>query len=157
MPAEELLTARIGVISDTHGRLGTDALEALAGVDHIIHAGDIGHPSILMELEAIAPVTAVLGNGDAPLAVFGLRPVERVVIAGTRFLVVHVPADVGRPHDVDVVVVGHTHRPQVHLDDGVLYVNPGSPSRSRGDGHTIALIDIANGLAEARIVVLDQA
>ncbi|MHB9002598.1 MAG: YfcE family phosphodiesterase [Coriobacteriia bacterium] len=157
MSAEEPSTARIGVISDTHGRLGTEALEALAGVDHIIHAGDIGNPSILMELEAIAPVTAVLGNGDSALAVFGLRPVERVVIAGIRFLVVHVPADVVRPQDVDVVITGHTHKPQVHRYGCVLYVNPGSPSRSRGDGHTIALIDIADGRAEARIVPLDRA
>ena len=157
MSAEEPRTARIGVISDTHGHLGAEALEALAGVDHIIHAGDIGNPSILTELEAIAPVTAVLGNGDSALAVFGLRAVERVVVAGIRFLVVHIPADVVRRQDVDVIVVGHTHRPQVRRDDGVLYVNPGSPSRSRGDGHTIALIDIVDGRADARIVPLDRA
>lgn len=157
MPSEEPRTARIGVISDTHGRLGTEALEALAGVDHIIHAGDIGDPSILMELEGIAPVTAVLGNCDSALAVFGLRPIERVRIAGIRFIVTHVPADVGCPGDVDVVVTGHTHRPQVRRDEEVLYVNPGSPSRSRGDGHTVALIDVVDGHARARIIPLTRA
>lgn len=155
MPSEEIRTTRVGVIADTHGRLDPEVLETFAGVDHIIHAGDIGNPAILMELEAVAPVTAVLGNGDAALAVFGLRPLERFSIEGVRFLVVHIASDAGAPGDVDVVVTGHTHRPLIRTSEGVLYVNPGSPSRSRGDGHSVAVLDIAGGRASAHIVPLD--
>lgn len=146
--------ARIGIISDTHGCLDPVVLEALSGVDLIIHAGDIGSMQILLDLEALAPVTAVLGNGDPSLAVFGLRPVERFAIAGVRFLVAHVPSDAG-VSDVDVVITGHTHKPHVRKAQGVLHVNPGSPSQSRGMGHSIAIIDIVDGRASARIIPLD--
>lgn len=147
---------RVGLISDTHGKLSFAAEQALAGSDEIIHAGDLG-PGILMRLEALAyPVTAVRGNTDHDPVSRDLPVLANREIAGVRVLVIHDHTHVGAvPPDVDVVVYGHTHRPDIAERDDALWVNPGSPSRSRGDGHTVGYLDIADGRASARIVELD--
>ncbi len=124
----------IGLISDTHGLLRAEALSALAGVDRIIHAGDVGPPAILDELSAIAPVTWVRGNTDTGAAARDW-PLTAVVDAGSRHVYV--------VHDIDTldldpaaagmcaVVYGHSHRPDARVRDGVLYVNPGAAGPRR--------------------------
>lgn len=140
---------RVGLISDTHSQLDSHVLEVFAEecVVAILHAGDIGRPAILWELEAIAPVTAVLGNNDYRMPGFELEAVARTTVAGVRFLVIHDFADLGPiPADVDVVVCGHTHRPRDEWHGSTLVVNPGSASqRRRMPTRTVGVIDIADG------------
>ena len=124
----------VGLISDTHGLVRPEALAALAGSAHIIHAGDIGVPAVLEALARIAPVTAVRGNNDLGPWAGGLRERETLEIAGTRIYVIHDlaqleldPAAAG----IDVVVSGHSHRPAKERHGGALYVNPGSAGPRR--------------------------
>ena len=124
----------VGLISDTHGLLRAEALEALRGSGHIVHAGDIGDPAGLETLARIAPVTAVRGNNDKGPWAKNLRDTEVLEIARTRIYVIHDlseleldPAAAG----IQVVVAGHSHRPAKDLRDGVLYVNPGSAGPRR--------------------------
>jgi putative phosphoesterase len=149
--------ARIGVISDTHGKLPSEVHDAFAGAERIVHAGDIGNYQTLLELETIAPVTAVAGNVDPELGDI-LPPLVNTPIAGVRFLVTHRRQDVPRPlpPGVAVVVTGHTHMPVIEERDGVLWLNPGSASRSRGAGHTVAVLEIEDGVVVvARIMQID--
>ena len=124
----------VGVISDTHGLLRPEALAALQGVDHIIHAGDIGDPAILPRLAAIAPVTAVRGNVDRE-AWAQQVPLSEVLDAGSvSIYVLHNLQDLDlNPKAVGfaVVVSGHTHQPKQDLRGGVLYFNPGSAGPRR--------------------------
>ena len=129
---------RIGVISDTHGHLDPRIREIFAGVDHILHAGDIGYASLVMDLEEIAPVTAVLGNNDDPQTEF--REVEVVELGGRKFVLQHI-VDPQRPnerlqqvflhHAPEVVVFGHTHKQFHDVIDGRLYFNPGYAGKAR--------------------------
>ena len=121
---------RIGLISDTHGLLRPEALEYLAGSDHIVHGGDIGDPAILEALRAIAPVTAVRGNNDRGAWAKHLRDTEALRIGAVRICVVHDVHDFagGECH---VVVSGHSHKPQVERRDGILWINPGSSGPRR--------------------------
>lgn len=137
----------VGIISDTHGYLAPQACSALAGSDHIIHAGDIGDPAILWELETIAPVTAVLGNNDFDEYGFTVGRFAHPLIDGIRFLVAHYPRDVkigfnggaglsaGDPLP-QVCVHGHTHVPEIvtggEARPASYVVCPGSVSRPRG-------------------------
>lgn len=125
---------RIGLISDTHGLLRPQALAALRGCDRILHAGDICEAGILEQLAVLAPVTAVRGNNDrgAWAAPFAER--EVVLVEQVRILVVHDVADLRReppPRGVRVVVSGHSHKPAVHDEGGLLFVNPGSAGPRR--------------------------
>ena len=125
---------RIGLISDTHGLMRAEALAALAGSEHIIHAGDIGKPAVLDALRSIAPLTAIRGNNDTAEWARSLRETERLEIAGVRIHVVHDLAQLDidpRAEAIDVVVHGHSHRPRIVTRDGVLYVNPGSAGPRR--------------------------
>jgi uncharacterized protein len=124
----------VGLISDTHGLLRAEALKALHGSRHILHAGDIGDPAVLEALARIAPVTAVRGNNDKGPWAKKLRATEVLEIAHTRIYVIHDlseleldPAAAG----IGIVVAGHSHRPAKDLRDGVLYVNPGSAGPRR--------------------------
>jgi putative phosphoesterase len=150
---------KIGLISDTHGHLDPRIPALFAGVAHILHAGDIGGMAVLEALRAVAPVTAVLGNTDGQLRDHGLRDIERCALGGKKFLVIHA----GRPHNLtddarqvifngdkpDVVVFGHTHQPERIVEDGVVFVNPGTASRPRM--HQPATIAIAEILADGRV------
>ena len=151
--------SRVGLISDTHGHLDPRVHTALAGVDAILHAGDVCGDAILYELLTIAPnVVAVSGNCDFGDDAWGLVHVARTTIATTRFLVIHELQDLGSgPGDADVVVFGHTHQPETRFEDGVLYVNPGSASqRRRMPSRSVGLIDIDDeGSVQPRIVMLD--
>lgn len=108
-----------------------EALAALAGSRHIVHAGDIGDPAVLEQLARIAPVTAVRGNNDVGRWASGLRETEILEIGETRIFVIHDVAALGRVPEVDVLVCGHSHRPHEEQRDGVLLVNPGSAGPRR--------------------------
>ena len=140
------MTFRIGIISDTHGLLRPEAERRLAGVDHIIHGGDIGRPEIIDALRRIAPVTAIRGNVDIDDWAVAYPETEVVQLAGKSIYVLHdlktLQIDpIAR--DVDVVVSGHSHVPKIETADGVLYLNPGSAGRRRfGLPITLATIDV---------------
>lgn len=152
--------ARVGLISDTHGRLDSRVHEAFAGVDAILHAGDVCRDEVLYELQAIVPrLYAVMGNCDRGDDAWGLEPVARVTVADVRFLVVHDVHDLaGVPEEVDVVVHGHTHRPDVTRVDSVLFVNPGSASQRRMmPSRSVAILHIgADGSVKPELIELDS-
>ena len=128
---------KIGVISDTHGYFDPKIPELFAGVDHILHGGDIGLPWLILELEQIAPVTAVLGNNDVGL---DFRETELAELDGRKFLLHHI-VDPRKPADAiqrriiregpDVVVFGHTHKPYSETIGRTLYFNPGYAGKPR--------------------------
>lgn len=150
----------VGLISDTHGLLRPEALEALRGSDHIIHAGDVGDPAILPELSRLAPVTAVRGNIDTAGWARALPPTATLVVGGgTVVFVVHElaelepdPASAG----IRVVVSGHSHRPRIEERNGVLFVNPGSAGRRRFSLPISAgRLHVEDGRATAELVRLE--
>ncbi len=127
---------KIGVVSDTHGLLRPEAARALAGVERILHLGDVGKASVLKELEKIAPVTAVRGNVDREGPLSELPETEVVLIAERYVYMLH---DLKTLHldpaagKFAAVLSGHTHVPNFYRRKGVLYFNPGScgPRRFR--------------------------
>jgi putative phosphoesterase len=131
-------TMRIGVISDTHNHLDPRIPQLFAGVDHILHGGDIGLPAIILALEQIAPLTTVAGNTDDPG--FHYRPTEMIELAGRKFLLQHIvnphaladplKARIARERP-DVVVFGHTHKPFSEIIGGTRFFNPGYAGKSR--------------------------
>jgi uncharacterized protein len=133
--ARELRTPiLIGVISDTHGLLRPEALTALQGSHHIIHAGDVGAAEILEKLATIAPVTAVRGNIDRDVWARGLPQTEVVEIAGISIYMLHDLARLDLKPEAagfKVVISGHSHAPKQETRDGVLYLNPGSAGPRR--------------------------
>ena len=137
----------VGIVSDIHGNLSIVAERALAPCDLILCAGDVERPSILMELDAIAPTVAVLGNCDTSLRGMDIPFTASPRIGGVRFFMTHRPEDIGTPaEDVQVVVHGHTHIPREERIGNVLYLNPGSPSKPRGGSRkSIARISIEVG------------
>jgi uncharacterized protein len=147
---------KIGLISDTHGLLRPEATRALAGVQRIIHAGDIGSPEILEQLSSIAPVDAVRGNNDKGTWAAAVPLYQALEFAGVSIYVLH---DLNEM-DIDpeaagfqVVIAGHSHQPRITERDSVQYVNPGSagPRRFRLPV-TIAHLELVAGKARARIV-----
>jgi putative phosphoesterase len=146
----------IGVISDTHGLLRPEAIEALRGSELIIHAGDVGDPEILEQLRALAPVKAVRGNVDYGQWALSLPPTVDIDFEGHAIHVRHILDDVMPvPAGVGAVVYGHSHKPSIEHRYGVLYLNPGSagPSRFRLP-ITVAQISVVRGKLSARIVEL---
>jgi hypothetical protein len=147
----------IGVISDTHGLVRPEALTALAGVNYIIHAGDVGAPEVLEAFGKIAPVFAVRGNVDTqPWA--QILPVCRdVLVEKARLHVLHRIADLSNPLDNSLacVITGHSHQAHQELRDGMLYLNPGSigPRRFRLPV-TLAMLTIDGECLDAEIVTL---
>ena len=125
---------RVGLISDTHGLLRREALAALRGVEHVVHAGDAGSPEILERLSELAPLTAVRGNVDRGTWAERLPVTARVELGGASFHVLHVLDDLDldpRAAGIAVVVYGHSHRPDCRRTDGVWFVNPGSAGPRR--------------------------
>jgi putative phosphoesterase len=128
------MTFRIGIISDTHGLLRPEAEHRLAGVDHIIHGGDIGRPEIIEALRRIAPVTAIRGNVDNGDWAVAYPETKLVRLAGRSIYILHDLKTLQVDpivRGIDVVVSGHSHVPKSDTTDGVLYLNPGSAGRRR--------------------------
>ena len=124
----------IGLISDTHGLLRPEALEALSGSDCLIHAGDVGDPTILDALARLAPLTAVRGNVDRGYWAAALPETQVLEAGAVRILVLHNIAELSldpAAEGFDAVIYGHSHQPGWHRKDGVLYVNPGSAGPRR--------------------------
>jgi putative phosphoesterase len=149
---------RIGLISDTHGLLRPEALDFLAGADHIVHGGDVGGPDILERLAAIAPLTVVRGNNDTAPWARTLPETARIDVGTVALYAIHdlkLLAVDPRAAGVRVVVSGHSHRPECCERDGVLYVNPGSAGRRRFSLPISAAELFIDGAAvEARLVTL---
>ena len=151
----------VGLISDTHGQLRADVHSALAGVDVILHAGDVGGDEILDELALIAPVHAVIGNTDDP----GNSRLQRELLYRAGELAIHVSHghELGAPtpegllarYPADVIVYGHTHRALVTRADGRLVVNPGAAGPRRFDIlPSVGRLTIRDGEADVEIVPL---
>jgi putative phosphoesterase len=148
----------IGIISDTHGLLRSEAVRELTGVNHILHAGDVGEVKILDTLRGLAPVTAIRGNVDVSGPCAELPATEAVELGGCLFYLVHaiqdldiVPAAAG----VKVVVYGHSHRSEVKDRDGIIYLNPGSAGPRRFNlPITLAKAIVENGAVRVRIIRL---
>jgi uncharacterized protein len=124
----------IGVISDTHGLMRPEALAALRGVEHILHAGDVGGVAILDALREIAPVTAIRGNVDLAGACAELPATDVLELGGQLFYLVHSVRDLDinpKAAGVAMVVSGHSHKAKVEAKDGVIYFNPGSAGPRR--------------------------
>lgn len=151
-------TARVGVVSDTHGLLRPEVPPLLEGCDLILHAGDVGDPGILERLGEIAPTRAVRGNVDGGL-LRRLPQTEAVEVAGHLLYMVHIPEDL----DIDpvaagvsVVIHGHTHRPRAERIGGVLHLNPGSIGPRRFSlPVTFAFLRLSPGGVEWERVDLD--
>ncbi len=125
---------RVGVISDTHGLLRPEALQALAGCARILHAGDVGDDAILDTLRKIAPVTAVRGNVDHAGACGALPFTEAVEIEGKLLYLVHRREDLDlhpQAAGIAAVIFGHSHQPEFSSTEGVLFFNPGSAGPRR--------------------------
>jgi putative phosphoesterase len=148
----------IGVISDTHGLLRPEAVAALRGVEHILHAGDVGDSAIVDGLREIAPVTAIRGNVDVSGACAKLPATDVVELGGKLFYLVH------SVHDLDInpvaagvamVVSGHSHKASVQVRDGVIYFNPGSAGPRRFSlPVTVGFVTVEDGV-EASVLELD--
>jgi uncharacterized protein len=150
---------RIGLISDTHGLLRPEAVDALRGSDFIVHAGDIGE-NVLEPLSTIAPVTAVRGNNDRAAWTQRIQETERLRFGEVTLHVLHDLAQLAIDPiaaGVDVVVAGHSHRPGIERRSGVLYVNPGSagPVRFRLPV-SVALMQVSGRDVNVRIVELES-
>jgi putative phosphoesterase len=150
---------RIGLISDTHNLLRPEARHALAGVDHIIHAGDICREAVLEDLARIAPVIAVRGNNDRTGPVKDLPERVTVDFAGVTIHVVHDLHDLDiapEEHGIDVVVSGHSHKPVSKRERGVLYVNPGSAGPRRFKlPISLAFLEITDGVPKVILQALE--
>ena len=148
----------VGVISDTHGLLRPQALEALRGSDLIIHAGDVGSPDLLEPLRALAPLHVVRGNVDTGVWAAALPTTARVDVGGAVFHVLHNIAEL----DLDAaaagfaaVVYGHSHKPSIETRDGVLWLNPGSAGPRRFSlPITVARVRVSGRQLDPELVTL---
>jgi putative phosphoesterase len=157
------LMYRIGVISDTHGRLNPQVGKLFAGVDHIVHAGDVGSQDVLDKLALIAPLTAVSGNVDwsagPPLA--DLPRAAQLDVAGIRIVIGHIRQYITQTwnlseYGVRLAISGHTHRAQIEWRDEILFLNPGAAGAGRfGLPRSVALLEIEDDELRPRIVPLE--
>jgi putative phosphoesterase len=147
---------RLGVIADTHGLLRPEALTALRGCDHILHAGDIGNAAILEALAALAPVTAVRGNNDAGPWAAALPESATLTFGDTTIFLLHDRKQLPSPPPLtQVVIAGHSHRPSVTEEAGVLFLNPGSAGPRRFSlPISLALLTLGGDQPQAELVTL---
>ena len=148
----------VGVLSDTHGLLRPQALDALTGVEHILHAGDVGDIRILNRLREIAPTTAIRGNIDSVGPCAELPATEAIELGGHFLYMVHAIEDLDldpRAAEMQVVISGHSHKPSITHHRDVLYLNPGSVGPRRfALPVTLALLHLETGNVRAEIVEL---
>lgn len=157
---------RLGIIADTHGLLRPEVVEVFRGVDRILHAGDVGEPDLLAELQALAPVTAVWGNTDGPDLRARLPEIVRERIEGLDFLLLH-GHQFGSPKpdqvlaaypDAEVIIYGHTHTPLLTvLEHVVTVMNPGGAGPRRFDlPASVGIMELEPGIPpRARLVALE--
>jgi putative phosphoesterase len=149
----------IGVISDTHGLLRPEAVDALRDSDYIIHAGDIGYPDILNSLNEIAPVTAVLGNVDRERWAQNIPHTNVLEVEGLSLYVLHILDELDlKPEAAGfaAVIYGHSHVPKLEKRNGVLYFNPGSAGPRRfGLPVSVGRLKVLGKNLEAEIVQLE--
>jgi hypothetical protein len=149
----------VGVISDTHGLLRSEAVDALRGVELILHAGDVGKPEVLDELRLLAPTFAVRGNVDHGDWASQLAVSEIVEVGGRSFYMLH---DIGEL-DLDpptagfaAVIFGHSHQPLIETRDGVLFLNPGSAGPRRFKlPVSVARVSVSASVLDPQIVTLN--
>ena len=149
----------IGVISDTHGLLRPEVLESLKGCHYILHAGDVGNPEIIQQLKSIAPVFAVRGNTDWQPWATTLPHRESVEIETRWFYIVHRLEDLDLDPSVGfhAVIYGHSHMPERHVKEGVLYFNPGSAGPKRFKlPVSLGRITLMENRMESRILTLNN-
>jgi putative phosphoesterase len=150
----------IGIISDTHGLLRPEAISALQSSQLILHAGDIGKPEVLSQLGEIAPVIAVRGNNDAGAWAEAIPERETIQVGATVIHLLHILQEFNRQElnaeaASQVVISGHSHKPLITTQDGILFVNPGSAGPRRFKlPVSIAQLQINGANAEAKIVEL---
>ena len=149
---------RVGLISDTHGLLRPEAVAALRGCDHIIHAGDIGGREVLARLEALAPVTAIRGNNDTSAWARSVPDETALRVNEARLLVVHdgAPWKHRAPDGIDALVSGHSHQPRIDRDGDLLRINPGSAGPRRFTlPVSVGFLRISGARIEARLETLE--
>ena len=159
MESKSKSTMRIGIISDTHGLMRPEALQALQGSDLILHAGDVGGQEILDALEEIAPVRAVRGNMDGGAWAQRLPKTQWVEVGDHTFYLLHdlekidlVPKAAG----ISMVVSGHTHQPRHAHRNGVHYLNPGSAGPRRFSRPvSLAIVEIVVDAIQVTPIVLE--
>jgi uncharacterized protein len=152
----------IGLVSDTHGMVRASLFDALAGVDQILHAGDVGPDDVLIELEAIAPVRAVFGNTDLP-GNPRLSEALNLDVGGVSIHVSHghelgspTPAKLLAAYPQRVLIYGHTHRQLITEAEGRLVINPGAAGARRFDLRpTAARLTIEHGVPHVELIPLD--
>ncbi|HTF34999.1 MAG TPA: metallophosphoesterase family protein [Myxococcota bacterium] len=149
----------IGVISDTHGLVRPQAVEALRGSDLIVHAGDVGHPAVLEALRTLAPVVAVRGNNDRGAWAERLSATELVEVAGISLYVLHDLAELDldpKAAGLRAVIAGHSHQPKLETRGGVLFLNPGSAGPRRFKlPVTLARVRVSAAGVDAELVELE--
>lgn len=150
---------RIGIISDTHGRLVAKVIDVFFDVDQIIHAGDIGDEEILTGLKAIAPVKAVWGNVDGSLFRVYLKEREEFTIFGYRIIVTHLPARIPENETAPTIrIYGHTHKSLIFTKGNSMIINPGSAYASRDNNDpSVALLTLyKDKKPHAKIIYLKE-
>jgi putative phosphoesterase len=149
----------VGIISDTHGLLRPQAIEALKNSDFIIHAGDVGDPQILLELEKLAPVTAVRGNIDQEPWAKKLPETEVLEAGGLTIYILHDLKQLDLKPEAagfSAVITGHTHKPKQETKNGVLYFNPGSAGPRRFSlPITVGRLTIRDGAISSELIELN--
>lgn len=152
------MTSKVGVISDTHGLVRPEAIEALKGSELILHAGDIGKPEVLEKLRSIAPVIAVRGNNDKGEWAEAISERETLQIEAVSIHLLHIIQElsiVPQSMGIHLIISGHSHKPSIQERDGVLYLNLGSAGPRRFKlPVSIAQLHIRDNQVQAEIVEL---
>lgn len=150
---------KIGLIADTHGLLRPEALAALQDVDHLIHAGDVGGPQILAELERIAPLSVVRGNNDSDAWADAIPESLTLRFGAIGLYVLHDLKKLAidpKAEGIDVVIAGHSHKPLQEERDGVLFLNPGSAGPRRFKlPISVALLHIDGDAVRFELITLE--
>ena len=152
------MATQVGVISDTHSLLRPEVVTALHGSDLILHAGDIGKPEILDQLTSIAPVIAVRGNNDKGIWATSIAEYETITVEEVSIHLLHIVQELNfdpKIADVQVIISGHSHKPSVKEDAGVLFLNPGSAGPRRFKlPVSVARLQIEGKTIDAQIIEL---
>lgn len=148
----------VGVISDTHGLLRPEAIDALAGSSLILHAGDIGKPEVLQGLQAIAPTIAIRGNNDKGSWAEQIPEHKTITIGNVLIHILHIINELAfdpKKEGIGVVITGHSHKPLIKEHEGVLFLNPGSAGPRRFKlPISVAQLHLTDSAVHAEIIEL---